>query len=235
MNAPVRADILLAGSSGLIGALILKRLLAAAPDNAGRIFAPLRRASQTATHNFIPIVTDRDVAPGDATIDQSLATHAAQLGSFVCALGTTMERAGSQQAFAAVDHDLVLRLADLALRHGASQAIVVSSVGADAASRNFYLRTKGRMERDLSSLGFDRCDFLHPGLLLGPRGAEKRFGESIAQSLAPLYNPLLLGPLRRYRAIAADTVAAAAVDLLQASAPGVYRHEFDQLTQNTAG
>ncbi len=235
MNTPARADILLAGSSGLIGALILKRLLAAAPGRASRVFAPLRRTSQPAAHNFIPIVADLDDAHGDAPIEQALATHSAQLGSFVCALGTTMARAGSQKAFAAVDHDLVLRLADLALRHGATQAIVVSSVGADAASRNFYLRTKGRMERDLGSLGLARCDFLHPGLLLGPRGAEKRFGESIAQGLAPLYNPLLLGPLRRYRAISADAVANAAVDLLQASAPGVFWHEFDELKSHAAG
>lgn len=206
-----------------------ERLLSTASTGSSRVFAPVRRAGATDTPRLIHIMDASGEAFSDKLIEQSLAAHDAMLGSYLCALGTTMARAGSQAAFAAVDHDLVLRLADIALQRGAEHAVVVSSVGADAASRNFYLRTKGRMERDLSSLGFLRCDFLHPGLLIGPRAGEHRTGESIAQRLSPLFNPLLLGPLRRYRAVPADTVAAAAVSLLQETAPGVFRHEFDEL------
>jgi uncharacterized protein YbjT (DUF2867 family) len=229
MNKPTRPDILLAGSSGLIGTLVLERLLATAATGSARIFALVRRLLRADAPQLLQIVTAAGDQAPDAAIGQMLGQHQAQLGFYVCALGTTMARAGSQQAFAAVDHDLVLRLADIALHHGAEHAVVVSSVGADAASRNFYLRTKGRMERDLSSLGFRRCDFLHPGLLIGARTAEQRPGESIAQRLSPLFNPVLMGPLRRYRAITADVVAAAAVNLLRETTPGVYRHEYDDL------
>jgi len=121
-------------------------------------------------------------------------------------------------------------LSEWLTRHGADHAVVVSSVGADARAGNFYLRTKGRMERDLSGLEFARCDFLHPGLLLGERDGRHRFGESLAQKLSPIYNPLLAGPLRRYRSVSAEAVAKALVKLCLADGEGVYRHEFDALS-----
>lgn len=224
-----RSDILFAGSSGLIGRLALPLLLEHARAKGFRVFAPLRRTSPTAHPHLVPIVDALDHPGSDARIESVLHEHQATLGTFACTLGTTLAQAGSQAAFAAVDRDLVLHLAALAHRHGAGHAVVVSSVGADARANNFYLRTKGRMERDLSGLEFARCDFLHPGLLLGERDGRYRMGESLAQKLSPLYNPLLSGPLRRYRSVSAATVAKALVNLCLSNGEGVYRHEFDAL------
>lgn len=224
-----RGDILFAGSSGLIGRLALPLLLEHAQAQQFRVFAPMRRAASTAHPQLVSIVGAFDDSDSDARIESALREHKATLGTFACTLGTTIAQAGSQAAFAAVDRDLVLHLAALAHRHGAHHAVVVSSVGADARARNFYLRTKGRMERDLSGLEFSRCDFLHPGLLLGDRDGRHRVGESLAQKLSPIYNPLLAGPLRRYRSISADTVAKALANLCLTDGEGVNRHEFDAL------
>ncbi len=120
------------------------------------------------------------------------------------------------------------RLARIARELGAAHAIAISSVGADAASGNFYLSVKGRTEHELAALGFARVDLLRPGLLLGDR-AEQRQGEAIAGRLAPVFNPVLMGPLRRYRAIDAADVAAAAIALIGAPPPGVFTHEYDDL------
>ena len=103
--------------------------------------------------------------------------------------------------------------------------VTVSSVGADARARAFYLRVKGEMEEALAALGFDRVDALRPGLLLGPRGGERRPGERLGILLSPLVNPWLVGPLDRYRAIPADIVATAAAACLQQTAPGRFVHE----------
>src|SRR6202030_3338928 len=65
----------------------------------------------------------------------------------LCALGTTIRQAGSQERFRAVDIDCVLAFARTAKAAGAQRFVVISSVGADPASRNFYLRTKGEMEQ----------------------------------------------------------------------------------------
>jgi uncharacterized protein YbjT (DUF2867 family) len=223
-----RSDVLFAGSSGLIGRLALPLLLEHAEAQGFRVFAPMRRAGSLAHPRLVAIVGEFDAA-SDARIESVLQAHSAKLATFACALGTTLAQAGSQAAFTAVDRDLVLHLAALAHRHGAGHAVVVSSVGADARARNFYLRTKGRMERDLSGLEFTRCDFLHPGLLLGDRDGRHRSGESLAQKLSPIYNPLLAGPLRRYRSVSADTVAKALVRLCLTNGEGVHRHEFDAL------
>jgi uncharacterized protein YbjT (DUF2867 family) len=221
----MKGDVLFAGSSGMIGSLALPMLLARAADESRRVIAPVRRKLER-EH-----ATLRTVIGSGTDVDAGIAAAAGEYGIdvYVCALGTTIGDAGSQQAFAAIDHDLVLHYAALAQRHGARHAVVVSSIGADAGASNFYLRTKGRMERDVSGLGFERCDFLQPGLLLGDRAGRHRHGEAIGRRLAPLFNPLLLGPLRRYRAVEAEIVARALVALTTRTEPGAYRHGYDAL------
>lgn len=144
-------------------------------------------------------------------------------------LGTTIKQAGSQQAFRAVDHDLVLAVAAAAKAAGAAHFISVSSVGASAKSSNFYLKTKGETEDGLRALGFDRLDILRPGLLMGDRQGAMRLGEGIAMLAAPLTDALLHGSLRRYRSIRADTVARAFVALAALGGSGVHIHENDAI------
>ena len=107
--------------------------------------------------------------------------------------------------------------------------LVVSSVGADVGSRNFYLRTKGEMERELQGLGFARLDVLRPGLLRGVRGGDRRWGERVGIALSPLINLALRGPLARYAAIDATIVADAAAACLGRDTPGLFVHENEDL------
>lgn len=142
----------------------------------------------------------------------------------VSALGTTMRAAGSEAGFRAVDLDSVVAFAAAARRAGARHMVTISSVGADPESRNFYLRTKGEMERALEALGFDRLDILQPGLLRGERGSDRRLGERIGIAVSPFVNLVLRGGLDRYAAIDSDIVAAAAAAALRKAGPGVFRH-----------
>ena len=166
------------------------------------------------------------VAPPDRWADIIAAERPAVL---ISCLGTTIRQAGSQAAFRAIDHDLLLAAARGARAGGAAQAIVVSSVGAEAKARNFYLRTKGEAEDGLRALGFERLDVLRPGLLLGDRDGPPRLGEGIAMLAAPLTDALLHGSLRRYRAIRADAVARAIVALVGRAPSGAYIHENDAI------
>lgn len=213
--------VLLAGASGLVGEQVLSRLLAR--DAGQRVLAPVRRALAARSPRLLAVVSDLAVAD-DAALTDRLRHESPTLDAYVCCLGTTLRKAGSREAFLAVDRDLVLRLAAIARELGARQAIMVSSVGASAQSGNFYLRVKGETERALSEMGFERVDLLRPGLLLGHRD-ESRPGEAIARALMPFTNPLLRGPLRRYRGIAASDVAAAAVALMGRGEPGRHTHE----------
>jgi uncharacterized protein YbjT (DUF2867 family) len=215
------ATVLLAGASGLVGRQVLAQLLAQAEGP--RVLAPVRRALPEHSPRLVTVVSEL-AAADDAALTERLGLAEARIDAYVCCLGSTIRKAGSREAFLAVDRELVLRLATVARALGARQAIVVSSVGASAQSGNFYLRVKGETERALAEMGFERVDLLRPGLLLGDRD-ESRPGEAFARAITPFTNPLLRGPLRRYRGIAAGDVAAAAVALLGRDEPGRHAHE----------
>lgn len=221
-------NILLAGASGLVGGLTLRRLLERA-DFTGHVFAPARRDLAVSDPRLTVLKTDFSPAKSDSLLSSGGdAGLDPRLDAYVSCLGTTIRTAGSREAFIAVDRDLVLRLAQAAFERGARHAILVSSVGASRQSGTFYLRVKGEIEDALEAVGFDRLDIIQPGLLLGDR-AEHRPGEALAKVLAPLGSLVLPGKLRRYRAIDADAVARTIVRLLEFEAPGRFAHENDSI------
>jgi uncharacterized protein YbjT (DUF2867 family) len=140
-----------------------------------------------------------------------------------CTLGTTIRKAGSQPSFRIVDHDYPLAIARQAAEAGAEQFLVVSSVGANPQSSNFYLHTKGELEDSLAALPFRSLHIFRPSFLLGNR-PEKRAGERLGIALAKFLGPLLAGPLTPYRPIAARAVARAMVEAAVRREPG--RHIY---------
>jgi uncharacterized protein YbjT (DUF2867 family) len=212
---------LLAGATGLIGGLLLKRL--AAMEAVTAIDLVSRRALETVdpkVKQHIGAVGDWPAMAGDATPDVAIST-----------LGTTMRQAGSEDAFFAVDHDAVVAFARAAGGGGARHFMMVSSVGAHAGSRNFYLATKGKAEASVQAVGFDRLDVFRPGLLRGDRGGESRVGERIGILVSPLTDLLTPRVLDHYRSIAADDVAGAIAALAGDNAPGVFVHENRSIWQ----
>lgn len=154
----------------------------------------------------------------------------------VCALGTTWRKSGRDEAaFRAVDYDLVLESARAAQAHGVQRLIAVSSSGADAKSKNFYLRVKGEAERDLAKVGFKRLDLLQPGLLRGARDGDRRLVERAGILLSPLIDPFLRGNARRYRSMSARTVAEAALALALRRAAGRFKHDNDAILRAARG
>jgi len=200
--------ILLIGATGLVGRLSIERL----NDAGHHIHSLVRSAAGRGKETVAP--------PRDWP------ALARELGGDVaiCAIGTTMRKAGSQAAFRAVDFDVAVDFARAARDAGVPRMIAISSVGADSGSRNFYLRTKGEMEDALQSLGFDRLDLVRPGLLRGERGPERRPGERLGILVSPLVNLLLRGRLDRYAAIDAALVAAAVAGLAGRDSPGSFVH-----------
>lgn len=146
------------------------------------------------------------------------------------ALGTTIRKAGSQTAFRQVDFELPLRAAREAFQAGVEQFTVVSSVGADPASKNFYLRTKGELEQELAKLPFRAVHILRPSLLTGKR-PEFRLGERIAITIAPVLDLFTLGSLRRYHSIRAEIVGKAMMMAARQGSGGVHIYEFDEIVK----
>lgn len=207
--------VLLAGATGLVGGLLLKRL--EAMESVTAIDVVGRRAvdgvGQKVTHHLGSVAEWPGLA-GETRPDVAIST-----------LGTTMRLAGSEEAFFAVDHDAVVAFARTAGGAGARQFMMVSSVGAHAGSRNFYLATKGKAENAVQAVGFDRLDVFRPGLLRGNRGGEFRIGERIGILVSPLTDMLTPRVLDHYRSIASDDVAGAIAAQIGNAAQGVFVHE----------
>lgn len=211
--------ICLVGATGMIGSSVI----AAAVDRPDlRIVGIARREVPLPPGARMEVL----VAEPSGWSDAIAASGASVL---VCALGTTIAaQGGDQQAFRAIDHDLVVECGRAAKAAGIGHMIVVSSVGADRASRTFYLRVKGETEDALAKLGLTRLDILRPGLLRGPR-TERRPGERIAMVLSPLIDPFLRGGLRRFHSIKADVVAQAIFALAREKAGGRFVHDYDAM------
>lgn len=140
-----------------------------------------------------------------------------------CCIGTTMKQAGSKEAFRNVDYEIPARAARLARIH-THQFLLVSSVGANPQSSNFYLRTKGEVEKTVMETGPESIHILRPSFLLGPR-KEKRGGEAIGKFFSRLADPFLIGGLRKYRGIRAETVAIAMINMALQDKKGIHIYE----------
>ncbi len=205
---------LLAGASGLVGSRLLPLLLGATEYS--RVLALTRR----------PLLLDHArlanrVVRFDASLEKQLAGM--RCNDAFCCLGTTLKEAGGQEGFRAVDQDLVLKIARVAQAAGAERLVVMSSVGADETSKNFYLRVKGETERGLERLQIAALDIMQPSVLLGLRRNVRPL-EFLAQGVLWCLNPLLLGTLARYRGMAAGDVAAAMLGAARAGRRGVNRY-----------
>jgi uncharacterized protein YbjT (DUF2867 family) len=210
--------IIVAGATGLVGRQVAQQL---SNESDVELHAILRREDA----DLPPAVTQHVGATSDwpsliDTLDADVA---------ISCLGTTIRTAGSQDAFRAVDYDLVLAFAKAANKAGANHMIAVSSVGASAKASNFYLKTKGQTEDGLLALGFDRLDIIRPGLLTGGSRPDSRPGEAIGIMLAPLTDLLMLGRMARYRSTPSAKVAQAIAALALGGGQGQHIHENDAI------
>ena len=201
---PTGVRLLLLGATGAVGGEVLRMALNH-PDVV-QVVAPTRRPLP-AHPKLTNIVTD---------LSQTANTlEAMELDAVVCALGTTIKQAGSQEAFAAVDRDLPIALARAAKSLGATSLALNSSLGASPKG-NFYLRTKHQTEEGLRALGFASYTVVRPSLIDVQR-SESRPGECVA-----LWVSHLLGPLvpRRYRPVPASAIAWTLLNSVLANVPG---------------
>ena len=210
---------LLAGATGLVGSRVMEltvehpwlRLIALS-----RREAPMPRGARMEM-----LVAD--------PAGWSEAVAAIAPDAVICALGTTIGKAGSEEAFRAVDFDLVLSLATAAKAAAVANFALVSSAGADAHGKAFYLRVKGEIEAAVTKLRLRRLDILRPGLLRGSRRDDGRPLEMLGKLASPLTDLMLHGDNRRYRSIDARVVAAAAAQCAREKAQGRWIHDNDAI------
>lgn len=201
--------ILLAGATGLTGEHLLDRLLN--EPTVSRVLAPSRRLLAEHPHLENPVGNPEVVLP----------QLSGRVDIAYCCLGTTIKQAGSEAAFRAVDHDLVVAFAKRAREMGARHLIVISAIDANPKSKVFYNRVKGEMEESLKLQGWPQLTIARPSLLLGER-LEPRLGEQLVAPLAKLIPG-------KYRGIEACQLARALWRLALEEQDGIRVIESDEL------
>ena len=147
---------------------------------------------------------------------------------FSC-IGTTQKNVkGNNELYRQIDFDIPLNAARFGKDAECKTFILVSSVGANSKSGTFYLRLKGELEEAIHKVGLDAVHVMQPSMLLGKR-TEKRTAEKMIQGAMKFLNPVFAGSFRKYRAIQAETVAAAMLNLAKENKPGFYRYTYDEI------
>jgi uncharacterized protein YbjT (DUF2867 family) len=209
---------LVAGATGLVGRQVVHALLDD-PEYA-TVTLLVRRPTGMAHPKLVEQVID---------FDRLQVTALPPVDDVYSCLGTTIRRAGSQEAFRRVDLDYPLAIARAALARGARRFLFVSAMGADARSRIFYNRVKGQLEEALAALPFQAVIALRPSLLAGER-TEHRLGERLALKLALPLRSLLPA---RYRPVPDVAVARAMLACAKRALTGFHVVESDAI-QNWA-
>jgi uncharacterized protein YbjT (DUF2867 family) len=206
--------VMLVGATGLVGGAVLRQ----AQDDARvvRIVAPTRR--ELPPHPKLEnSLVDFEHLPADAPWWA--------VGGVICTLGTTIRKAGSQDAFRRVDHDYPLAVARLARQHGAQAFALNSATGADPGSRFFYNRVKGDVEEGLRGVGFPSLTIVRPALIGGDRD-EFRPAEFVAMRILRLADPLLP---RRYRIVPHERIARVLLEAAVTAPRGEHIIESDAI------
>lgn len=193
---------ILLGATGLTGSLLLKRLIN--DEDYSKILLFSRKSagiSSPKVKEFLGDVLHMEEFSQDFLADEV----------FVC-IGTTSAKTKDKELYRAIDYGIPTRAAILAEEHAIPTFIVVSSMGANPGSKVFYSRTKGEMEEAVLDQEIPHTYILRPSLILGDRN-ENRFGENIGAVVLKATSALLLGKLKKYRAIKADHIAAAMIEL----------------------
>ena len=171
---PNKRKALVAGSTGLIGNLLVQELVKSDIE----VTALLRNSSSSKDKLIsYEVVNFDDLQSSELLFDEVTDV-------FIC-LGTTIKKAGSKEAFIKVDVDYCVAVAKAASKAKIPNLSIVTSVGADPESKNFYLKCKGEVEKQISNLSFDSLSIYRPGLLIGPReekGQQKHLGSGYNQT-----------------------------------------------------
>jgi uncharacterized protein YbjT (DUF2867 family) len=211
---------LMIGSTGLIGSHLLELLLDS--DDYEKVITFVKRDTGIKHPKLTQHIVDFDKPE---TYKNFITGD-----DFFCTIGTTIKKAGSKEAFRKVDFEYPSQFASFAAQNKVKQFLIVSSLGADLNSGNFYLKTKGEIESFLKDADFESVAVLQPSLLLGNRN-EFRLGEKIGAFFMKTFSFIFLGKLKKYKPIESTAVAKALLKVAQRNDKGFKTYESDTIQQ----
>ena len=208
------------GASGLIGRELLSLLLEQKEFENVKIF--VRKSLGVKHDKLTEIITDFS----------SLQSISKSINGDViyCCLGSTKSKTPDLSDYKKIDHDYPLFFAKEGIKNGLSQFHLVSALGANAKSSNFYTKMKGETEDELKHLSIPSIFIYQPSFLNGNR-TENRPLEKVVLFIMKLIDPLLVGNLKKYQSINAITVAKAMINESIKNKKGIFVHKSDQIKE----
>jgi uncharacterized protein YbjT (DUF2867 family) len=205
------------GSTGLIGSNLVEILCS---DNDYKFIRVIVRRPVTFDS---PKVQVRIV---DFSDNESFKGAVAESDAVFCAVGTTQKKVkGDKVEYRKVDHDIPVNAARFCAETGCQSFLLVSSVGADSKSSNFYLKLKGEVEDAVSKMKIPSVSIFRPSILLGERN-ESRTGESIGKVFSSTFSFLIPS---KYKPVQAREVARAMVAASKLERPGVNVYHYEEM------
>jgi uncharacterized protein YbjT (DUF2867 family) len=208
------------GSSGLIGSNLLTLLLENSNFESVKIF--VRKILPIQHQKLIQILTNFE--------DLEAVKNEIRADVIFSCLGSTRNKTPDLQQYKKIDHDYPIYFAEEGLKNGLSEFHLISALGANSNSSNFYTKMKGETEDAIKNLKIPSLYIYQPSFLKGNR-TENRLGEKIALIVMKLIDPLLIGSLKRYKTIAAEVVAKAMINESIKNKKGIFVLESDKIKE----
>ncbi len=209
---------ILLGASGLIGSHLLTTLLASPAY--GEVTIYVRKTLPINHLKLKQIVTDFENL-------EALNEHIA--GTIVfCCLGSTKKKTPNLKDYKKVDYEIPLYFAHQASKNNARQFHLVTAIGANSKSSNFYTRMKGEIEDAIKKVSYETIHIYQPSFLRGDR-KENRTTEKILTPIMRLVDLALIGPLKKYQSIEAEDVAKAMFNESIKNKRGIFVHNSEQI------
>lgn len=191
------------GATGMVGAQLIQLLLENEEYKLIKIFS--RRSIELTNPKIKEYIVDFD----------NLKSFVDKINGDVLfsTMGTTIRAAGSKEAQYKVDYTYQFEVAKAAAENGVNSYVLVSSAGANARSKFFYMRMKGKLDESVKMLPFKNISIIRPASLVGER-AEKRAGEKLAIHVTNAMVKIIPG-IKKYRPIHSREVAEAMINVAE--------------------
>jgi uncharacterized protein YbjT (DUF2867 family) len=210
------------GATGLTGNLVVEELL---KDNDFKIVRVLVRKNVNIIHPKL----QQEIVDFNNIDDYTKKFGEGDV--IFCCVGTTQKKVkGDKILYEKIDYGIPVDAARVGISKGYKKFLIISSIGANAHSSNFYLSLKGRIENALKEFPFASLSIFQPSIINGNRN-ENRTGEIIVQTIMDILSFLFIGPLKKYRAIGAHNIAKAMVKASKLQKRGVYYYRYDDIME----
>jgi uncharacterized protein YbjT (DUF2867 family) len=217
MENKLKKTAALIGATGMVGSNLLRLLVN--NDEYKGINLLLRRDLDFENEKIKSFIVD-------FTNEADLKIALSNCDVLFCAIGTTQKKVGGDKSlYKMIDYDIPLRAAHICKVIGCEEMVLVSAIGANSKSKNFYLSLKGSVEDSIAKVGLKKFHVMRPSLLIGKR-EEFRLGEKISMILINRLNFLLP---TKYKGIKAEDVAKSMIAVTNNSTIGKHIYEYNDM------